>query len=100
MKRTTQDYAGRPALERRSSGVTRRSSLLPVGDVASFMDARGPVVHSADDILNEFEDFMAGASGSMTSIASPPDPVFKERLRRRLWRLHLMTQPPSPKNPH
>lgn len=25
----------------------------------------------------------------------PADPVFQERLRRRLWRLHLMTRPPA-----
>jgi transposase len=38
----------------------------------------------------DFEDFVAGDGGWTTVLRSLPDPGFREGLRRRLWRIHVL----------
>ncbi len=42
------------------------------------------------ELLAEFADFMIGDSETDLGELLPPDPVFRERLLRRLWRTHVM----------
>ena len=104
MKRTTQDYVGRPGRHPvRSKGPedvagSRRPQALV--EVASFLDARGEETDSDHSIVEEFADFLAGDSVQDDPFLPAVDPVFKERLRRRLWRLHLLSQPVGPNESH
>lgn len=40
----------------------------------------------------DFEDFVAGDRGWTASLMPLPDPSFRERLRRRLWRIQVLTR--------
>ena len=68
--------------------------------MASFLDARGAGEDADAQTSNEFAEFMSAPMGSGDSIQALTDPVFKEKLRRRLWRLHLISQPISRTDPH
>ena len=94
MKRPNEDVIGRPRLRNLESDVAGASMLPPIPDVASFRHALNDPMGTAQDdeqLLAEFEDFMTGDS-QLESLGLPlPDPIFRERLRRRLWRTHVMT---------
>ena len=100
MKRMAQDYAGRPMPLKRRSDVLGRSITPVIADVASFLDAGGADDDTDAQTSNEFAEFMSTPMGGDISIQALTDPVFKERLRRRLWRLHLISQPTSRTDPH
>ena len=112
MKRTTQDYVGRPVRHPVRNSVrnpARNNGEEDVAgarrpqtpdEVASFLDARGDETDSDHSIVEEFADFLAGDSLQGDPFLPAVDPVFKERLRRRLWRLHLLTQPVGPNESH
>jgi len=103
MKRILQDYLGRPVLEKPQPDVIGRPAVTrAVADVASFLDdARGGRADSNAQIVSEFAEFLAGPEASDARAPSAGiDPVFKERLRRRLWRLHLLIQPTTSHEPH
>ena len=112
MKRANEDVIGSPRLRETRQDVAGLSTLsLPSGskmtsrstasllDVASFQhgqsDPRGTagVGMAAGDsgLLADFLDFMAGDAEIERGEVAPPDPVFRERLRGRLWRTHVMT---------
>ena len=61
---------------------------------------RNPVsaIDRADRWASDFAEFMdEGVRATPRVSIGPdrtPDPVFQERLRRRLWRMHLMARPP------
>ena len=61
-------------------------------DVATFRreidDPFG--VHQSDaELIADFTDFMQGDASFDDGTLAPPDPVFREKLRRRLWRTHV-----------
>jgi len=102
MKRMSQDYAGRPPRGMPRAGATGRRSLVSsrVQDVASFLDAEAPVAP-----LDEFAEFLSldptSSGGHGQPLALPDaDPVFRERLRQRLWRVHQLTQLIRDGEPH
>ena len=41
---------------------------------------------------HDFEDFVVGDRGWTASLMPLPDPSFRERLRRRLWRIQVLTR--------
>ena len=98
MKRGSEDVVGRPkaaggvgevaglALSVTRAGVQRE-------EVASFKhalnDPMGTVI-AVEDLMADFEDFMSGDLCFSSGELPPPDPVFRERLRRRLWRTHVI----------
>jgi len=94
MKRSNEDVIGRPRLQDLKSDVAGASMLSAIPDVASFRHALDDPMRTAQDdaqLLADFEDFMTGDS-QLESVGLPsPGPVFRERLRRRLWRTHVMT---------
>ena len=101
MKRMTSPVTGRSMQDktlktsggnmlRDVAGLSGQSSVL---DVASFRDAFS---HDLDDpmgtaesdseLMADFADFMSGGSESEHAELPPPAPLFREQLRRRLWR--------------
>ena len=38
----------------------------------------------------DFEDFVSGDRSLTAGVVSLPDPSFRENLRRRLWRIHVL----------
>jgi len=72
-------------------------------DVASFRHALNDPLATREsdaDLLAEFEDFMSGDESFMDGTLPVPDPVFQERLRRRLWQMQLVTQQPDSGDSH
>lgn len=55
------------------------------------------VLDRADRWASDFAEFMEEGARSTPHVSvgpdRTPDPVFQERLRRRLWRMHLMARP-------
>ena len=100
MKRTHQDYIGRPLTDKPRPDVAGRPIPLAPADVASFLDARAEHADSDERIVSEFAEFLSGAPDPPAPILSEADPVFQERLRRRLWRLHLLAHPRALSDPH
>ncbi len=106
MKRIGDDVAGMPPFERRTA-VAVGTGLPPADvagatqlrahtdDVASFRHALDDPMGTAQEdaeLLADFADFM-GFDGDFERCGLlPPDPGFRERLRRRLWRTHVMTR--------
>ena len=95
MKRIDDDVVGRPRtqeLRRDVAGITL--SRYPE-DVASFRHALDDPMATGRreaELRADFEDFMmAGDAPLDGGELSIPDPVFRERLRRRLWRTQLLT---------
>ena len=95
MKRIDDDVVGRPrtqALRRDVAGIS-----LPCwpDDVASFRHALNDPMATGRrlaELRADFEDFMAAGEAPLDGgEIAIPDPVFRERLRRRLWRTRLMT---------
>ena len=98
MKRMDGDVVGRPKIR----GLRRDVAGIPLPrrqeDVASFRHAlddpmgtdRGMV-----ELMADFDEFMTGGDETLGAEGegerAVPDPVFRERLRRRLWRTQLMT---------
>ena len=85
---------GRPKLRELRRDVAGASMPPPVLDVASFRHALDDPMGTARDdaeLLADFADFMLGDSQLETGVLPPPDSIFRERLRRRLWRTHVMT---------
>ena len=95
MKRIDDDVVGLP----RKLGLRRDVAGLTLAgcseDVASFR-------HALDDPMRfgrrraelraDFEDFMMAGESPLDAGELPfPDPAFRERLLRRLWRTQLMT---------
>jgi len=89
MKRPSQDVAGRPRVHPARSNVAGRSISQHSNDLASVCHViRDPMPSAIDDatLIEEFREFLTGNEG-FDAIGWPaPDPIFSERLRRRLWR--------------
>ena len=58
------------------------------------------VVRGFDATLaDDFADFLAPTPEGMEDLP-PPDPIFRERLRRRLWRMYVQTHLKDGPEPH
>ncbi len=104
MKRTTQDYAGRPVTGKARPSVMGGPVPFVATDVASFLDARrglgGHFVDSDERVMDDFAEFLSGDDATDPVPPTNPDPDFRESLRRYLWRLHLIAQPKTSKDSH
>lgn len=100
MKRSNEDVVGRPRLREPRRDVAGLSPFAgstgsqPILDVASFRhaldDPMGTAMDDAD-LIADFAEFMAGETPPDNHVLLEPDPDFRERLRRRLWRTHVVT---------
>jgi len=74
--------------------VAGRPSSNPTLDVFSIVSSTyDPIVVAAAEaeLMADFADFMNGEDELDSGLLPTPDPTFKERLRRRLWRTFLMS---------
>ena len=86
----TQDVAGAPIVPRAT-------------DVASFRHALDDPMGTAEsdaELLAEFAEFMDGDQAFARRELPEPDPGFQERLRRRLWRAHVLAYLRDAGEPH
>jgi len=109
MKRTMSDVVGRPLRRDYRLDVAGRSGQSSVLDVASYREAFSPRIddspglddswgfddpmgtaESDAELMADFADFMSGGSEFEDGELPPPDPHFREQLRRRLWRTHVV----------
>ena len=93
MKRANDDVIGRPEERDFRQDVAGAPIAPPLIDVASFRhaldDPMGPGESDAE-LMAEFAEFMDGDQDFEFSELTEPDPDFRERLRRRLWRAHVL----------
>ncbi len=101
MKRITQDVAGGPIVsESGRPDVAGVSTYRAVSCVASFLDVLGDAYVSDAALFEEFAEFLAGDVAPETPSLPAADPIFRESLRRRLWRMHLLIQARGFQGPH
>ena len=100
MKRNDQDYVGRPVARPPRPDCMGLPRLSRPADVASFLDAKGAGRESDVTLVAEFSEFLAGDADPHGSNTIDVDSAFKERLRRKLFRLHLLAQRRPSADPH
>jgi hypothetical protein len=94
MKRPSQDVAGRPRVHPARSNVAGRSIPRNSNELASVCHVfRDPLPIAIDDaaLIEEFREFLTGNEGFDAIELPAPDPIFSERLRRRLWRNFVLS---------
>jgi hypothetical protein len=94
MKRTSEDVVGRPryrASRRDVAGLPIRGADLDVVSFRHALDDPMGTAREEAELMADFADFMSGGTQIENAEVPPPDPVFREQLRRRLWRTHAMT---------
>ena len=75
------------------AGVPVRPRTL---DVASFRQAMGDPMGTAESdakLMDEFVEFMDGDTAFDRGELPEPDPTFRDKLRGRLWRTHVLANP-------
>jgi hypothetical protein len=80
-ERSSRGRGGSPA------GASRR---LVLSDMPSIEALRSTGFRGAR--ARDFEDFVTGDRGRATPALPLPDPSFRERLRRHLWRIQILTR--------
>ena len=94
MKRPSQDVAGRPRIHESRPDVAGRPAVSrSVIDPAAFhRDFHDRTSTGADDavLMEEFVEFLGGEDDFEVGEVLAPDPVFRERLRSRLWRNYVL----------
>ena len=101
MKRTRQDVVGAPIIaEPGPPDAAGAASHRADSEVASFLDVSGDACISDTALAEEFAEFLAGDGVTETPTLPAADPIFRERLRRRLLQMHVLTQPPGSQEPH
>ena len=101
MKRTRQDVVGRPTVTSSgSSDVAGASTTRGLSGVAGVLDVMRDACVSDASVVEEFAEFLAGDEALDMPPFPAADPIFRERLRRRLWRMHLLTHDPGFRDPH
>ena len=72
--------------------ATDRLRATRIHAAAHAAGASGSRVRKQEEaaLLSEFADFMSVDSDAQVSRWRSPNPVFQERLRRRLWRTHVL----------
>ncbi len=96
MKRSSHEVAGGPRLGSVQPAVASRRAPNATKVVVSpsSISATHPMARvAADDaaLLRDFVDFMGGDEDLDPGLLAAPNPTFRERLRRRLWRTFVMT---------
>lgn len=95
MKRPSQDVAGRPRGRNVRPDVAGRSiSSSQIELTSSYCRALyDPASAAVDDaaLIEDFTEFIGGDEYFETGKLAAPDPVFQERLRRRLWRSYVVS---------
>ncbi len=93
MKRANDDVVGRPE----SRDIRQDVAGAPIAprpiDIASFRHALDDPMGTAEsdaELMAEFAEFMDGDQDFERAELPEPDPGFRERLRRRLWRAHVL----------
>jgi len=95
MKRQVQDVAGRPRVRDARSDVAGRTIMRSAIALESYCHVlRDPAPAANQDamLIEDFRDFLAADEGLEARSRLAPDPVFKERLRRRVWRNFVISQ--------
>ena len=101
MKRTRQDVVGAPIVaEPGPPDVAGAATYRAVSEVALFLDVAEDACISDTALAEEFAEFLAGDGVAETPTFPAADPIFRERLRRRLWQMHVLTQPSASHEPH
>jgi hypothetical protein len=94
MKRRQEGFAGWPGRLASSCDVAGVSeSGRASATFASYLDARSSstgFMEESRGMARDFAEFIEDPETSAGPLAEP-DPIFQERLRRRLWRMHLLT---------
>jgi len=94
MKRPSQDVAGRPRVRNVRPDVAGRSISSSQVELTSYCRALyDPASTAVDDaaLIEDFTEFIGGDEYFETGKLPAPDPVFQERLRRRLWRSYVVS---------
>lgn len=94
MKRSNTDVVGRrPARDPRQdvAGAPFAPRSLDVASWRYALDDPMGTAESDAALMAEFADFMDGDSAFARGELPGPDPIFREQLRRRLWRAHVLT---------
>jgi len=102
MKRFADDVVGRPVLRTPRRDVAGAPIHSPVVDVASYLNAFDATPDPADfdsALAADFADFLAPELEEDDEL-QPPDPLFRERLRRQLWRVYVQTHLRDRPEPH
>lgn len=76
------------------------AKLYVLSDVAAFLAARGETIDADARVVGEFAEFLAGGSAPASRSALDAAFDFKESLRRRIWRIHLLAQPRRSSDSH
>ena len=93
MKRSMGDIVGLPRHDDYREDVAGVPLVARRLDVASFRHAIDDPMGSAEtdaEWAAEFADFMDGETAFERGELPEPDPMFRERLHRRLWRTHVI----------
>ncbi len=89
MKRSSHEVAGGPRYrDVRPAVAGRRVPSVPVDVFSTASHVPGPMAIAVEEaeLLADFADFMSGEEEIESSFLPTPDPSFRDRLRRRLWR--------------
>lgn len=103
MKRLNEAVVGDPADRKARQDVAGAPIAPRQVDVASFRHALDDPMGTAEsdaELLAEFAEFMDGDHASAAEVLPDPDPDFRERLRKRLWRAHVMAHLREGGEPH
>ena len=96
MKRSMEDVVGgrsRGDYRQDVAGAPITPQQLRSVDVASFRHALDDPMGTAEsdaELMAEFAEFMEGDKAFERGELPEPDPIFRETLRRRLWRTHVL----------
>ena len=93
MKRANDDVIGSPEARDFRQDVAGAPIAPRSIDVASFRHALDDPIETAESdagLMAEFAEFMVGDPDFECAELTEPDPDFRERLRRRLWRAHVL----------
>jgi len=92
MKRSSLEVAGVPRLRDPRPAVAGRPGRLEAVEVfstASVMSEPSAFAPEETEILIDFADFMGGLEEADAAPVPSADPSFRDRLRRRLWRIFV-----------
>jgi hypothetical protein len=95
MKQRVQDVAGRTRVCDARSDVAGRTIMRSAIALESYCHVLLDPLPAADEdamLIEDFRDFLAADEGLEARSRLAPDPIFKERLRRRVWRNFVISR--------